>query len=196
MNIVRDGLISVLGLCMMFACVAPIRAANEEMSGSIQDLMTPGEFKAAGLGKLSPEELQKLNAWLQGYRDVTEKAATKKATAVASRTKLDLLVSRVDGTFNGLTGRTIIRLEDGTVWKQANAEDRYRPRVTDHPGGRGHSRHLWLQNASRRDPGILRRSRPAAVGQLALSADFAECAQAVPFSTAKKDSFSVQAIRI
>ena len=46
---------------------------------------------------------------------------------------MDLLVSRVDGTFNGLTGRTVIRLEDGTVWKQANAEDRYRPRVTDHP---------------------------------------------------------------
>jgi len=133
MNIVRDALISVLGLCMMFACVAPIRAANEEMSGSIQEMMSPGEFKAAGLNKLSQEELQKLNAWLQGYRDVTEKAATKKATAVASRTKLDLLVSRVDGTFNGLTGRTVIRLEDGTVWKQANAEDRYRPRVTDHP---------------------------------------------------------------
>ena len=52
---------------------------------------------------------------------------------VASRTKLDLLVSRVDGTFNGLTGRTIIRLEDGTVWKQANADDRFRPKVTDHP---------------------------------------------------------------
>ena len=46
---------------------------------------------------------------------------------------MDVLVSRVDGTFNGLTGRTIIRLEDGTVWKQANAEDRYRAKVTDHP---------------------------------------------------------------
>jgi hypothetical protein len=46
---------------------------------------------------------------------------------------MDLLVSRVDGTFTGLTGRTVIRLEDGTVWKQANADDRYRPKVTDHP---------------------------------------------------------------
>jgi hypothetical protein len=133
MNIVRDALISILVLSVMFACVTPVLAAPEEMSGSIQDMMTPGEFKAAGLNKLSSEELQKLNAWLQGYRDVTEKAAAKKATAVASRTKLDLLVSRVDGQFNGLTGRTVIRLEDGTVWKQANADDRFRPRVTDHP---------------------------------------------------------------
>jgi hypothetical protein len=133
MNIFRDALISMLGLCLIFTCVAPVRAAREEMSGSIEQIMTPGEFKAAGLNKLSPEELQKLNAWLQGYREVTQQTATKKATEVASRTKMDMLVSRVDGSFNGLTGRTVIRLEDGTVWKQANAEDRYRPKVTDHP---------------------------------------------------------------
>ena len=57
----------------------------------------------------------------------------RKPRPVLPRTKMDLIVSRVDGTFNGLTGRTIIRLEDGTVWKQANADDRYRARVTDHP---------------------------------------------------------------
>ena len=123
---------------MILACVAPAQAAREEqMSGSIQEMMSPGEFKAAGLNKLSSEELQKLNAWLQGYRDVTVKTAEKKATVRAERTehaKMDMLVSRVDGTFNGLTGRTVIRLQDGTVWKQANADDRFRPRVTDSPG--------------------------------------------------------------
>jgi hypothetical protein len=127
---------SILGLCTILTFTLPVRAAREETSGSIQQVMTPEEFKAAGLNKLSPEELQKLNAWLQGYREVAEKTAEKKATARAAkveRTKMDLLVSRVDGTFNGLTGRTVIRLEDGTVWKQANADDQYRSRVTDHP---------------------------------------------------------------
>src|SRR5947208_15390349 len=95
--------------------------------------MTPDEFMADGLNKLTADELTKLNAWLQGYRQVTEQAAEKKATARASRTKLDVLVSRVDGTFNGLPGRTIIRLEDGTVWKQANADDRFRPINTEPP---------------------------------------------------------------
>ena len=123
---------SMLSLCLIFACAAPVRAAREETSASIQQAMTPEEFKAAGLNKLSPEELQKLNAWLQGYREVAEKKATERASKV-ERTKMDLLVSRVDGTFNGLTGRTVIRLEDGTVWKQANADDRYRPKITDHP---------------------------------------------------------------
>ena len=124
---------AILASCMVITFALPIRGAREETSGGIEQMMSPAEFKAAGLSKLSPEELQKLNAWLQGYREVTEKAAEKKATAVASRTKLDLLVSRVDGSFDGLTGRTVIKLEDGTVWKQANAEDRYRPKVTDHP---------------------------------------------------------------
>ena len=117
----------------MLTCVEPAGAAPPEMSGNIKEMMSADEFKAAGLNKLSAEELQRLDAWLQGYRQVTEQAAEKKATARASRTKMDLSVSRVDGTFNGLTGRTIIRLEDGTVWKQANADDRYRARVTDHP---------------------------------------------------------------
>ena len=126
-----------LGFCAMLACVAPAGAAQPETSGSsIKEVMSPEEFKAAGLNKLSAEELQKLDAWLQGYRQVTEQAAEKKATAkvsAESHAKMDLLVSRVDGTFQGLTGRTIIRLEDGTAWKQANADDRYRPKVTDHP---------------------------------------------------------------
>src|SRR3954465_3750174 len=122
-----------IGFCVLLAYVGSAHAAQPEVSGSVKEMMSAEEFKAAGLNKLSADELQKLDAWLQGYRQVTEQAAEKKATARASRTKMDLIVSRVDGSFQGLTGRTIIRLEDGTVWKQANADDRYRSRVTDHP---------------------------------------------------------------
>jgi hypothetical protein len=138
MRIPRTHLIEclILGICLSLACLQPARAAREKISDDIQQIMTPAEFKAAGLNKLSPEELAKLNAWIQGYRQVAEQKAEKVATARASkveRTKMDLLVSRVDGSFTGLTGRTLIRLEDGTVWKQANAEDRYRSKNTDHP---------------------------------------------------------------
>ncbi|MGC1322216.1 MAG: hypothetical protein WA849_08540 [Candidatus Udaeobacter sp.] len=138
MKICRGALLRCVGLgfCVMLGRVEPARSAQPEMSGSIKEVMSPEEFKAAGLNKLSADELQKLDAWLQGYRQVTEQAAEKKATAKASaesHAKMDLLVSRVDGTFNGLMGRTVIRLEDGTVWKQANADDRYRAKVTDHP---------------------------------------------------------------
>jgi hypothetical protein len=101
-------------------------AWSEEESGNIEKVMSPTEFKATGLEKLSPEELERLNAWLKGYRETTiqvaEKAAETKATKEGHR-KIDVLVSRVVGPFNGLTGRTIITLEDGTRWKQANKND-------------------------------------------------------------------------
>jgi hypothetical protein len=112
-----------------------------EQSGKVlQDMMTAQEFKAAGLEKLSPEELKNLNAWLQGYRQVTETKATEKATAevtkkVATQTRRDLnrVESRVDGTVPHLTGHSVVKLEDGTMWKQANPDDRYSPPPIDHP---------------------------------------------------------------
>lgn len=106
----------------------------------LQDMMTSEEFRAAGLDKLSPEELKNLNAWLQGYRQTAETKAAEKATAEVtkkaakeSRTKMDEIFSRVDGTFHGLSGKTIIKLEDGTVWKQANSDERLSATMTDHP---------------------------------------------------------------
>jgi hypothetical protein len=118
---------------------------------SIEETMRPEEFKAAGLDKLNEDELQHLDAYLQGYRQSAQKKATEKAQVQAQEeikkvtekatedanksamTKLDSLVSRVDGSIDGVKGRTIIRLEDGTVWKQVNADDHYRASVTDHP---------------------------------------------------------------
>jgi len=127
----------MLSLLLILGSPAGVCLAQENSGASIQQMMTPEEFKAAGLDKLSSEELQKLDAWLQGYRQTTEKKASEvaeKKASSAARTKLDMLVSRVDGSFEGLKGRTVIKLEDGTAWRQANAEDRFRPTVTDHPG--------------------------------------------------------------
>ena len=104
--------------------------APETGNNNIQDSMSSQQFKASGLEKLSPKELENLNRWLQGYRETTIKTATTRA----ARTRLDFLVSRVDGEFNGLTGATLIKLEDGTSWRQANSSDHYRASVTDHPG--------------------------------------------------------------
>jgi hypothetical protein len=124
------------------------RQSASRPARSVQELMTPDEFKAAGLDKLNEDELQHLDAWLQGYRQTAEKRvseqaekkateeikkATEQAKTRAPKLMVDKVVSRVDGTLNGLTGNTVIKLEDGTVWKQANKDDRYQPQVTDHP---------------------------------------------------------------
>jgi hypothetical protein len=126
-------------------------AAPGKPTRGVEETMRPEEFKAAGLDKLSEDELQHLDAYLQGYRQSTQKKATEKAQAQASeeikkatvkateeatktaRTKLDSLVSRVDGTIDGVKGHAVIRLEDGTVWKQVNADERYRATISDRP---------------------------------------------------------------
>ena len=127
---------------------------------SLEETMRPEEFKAAGLDKLSEDELQHLDAYLQGYRAAARKKAAEQAEAQAqdeikkanekadqaqkateeakrdaanAKSKLDGLVSRVDGTIDGLKGSTMIRLEDGSVWKQANRDDHYRATIPDHP---------------------------------------------------------------
>ena len=124
---------------------------SEKPTRGVEETMRPEEFKAAGLDKLSEDELQHLDAYLQGYRQSAQKKAAEQAQAKASeeikkatvkateeanqnaRTKLDTLVSRVDGNIDGVKGHAVIRLEDGTVWKQVNADDRYRAQITDHP---------------------------------------------------------------
>lgn len=135
-------------------------ATAEKPKKSLEETMRPEEFKAAGLDKLSEDELQHLDAYLQGYRESAKKKAAQQAqaqaqdeikkanekadqaqkeTAVAkkeaasSRTKLDALVSRVDGTIDGVKGHAVIRLEDGTVWKQTNPDDHYAATIKDRP---------------------------------------------------------------
>src|ERR1700730_2529852 len=126
----------------------PSRRTTEKTSEKpvrdLQDSMTAEQFKAAGLDKLSPEELKRLNESLQGSRREGEKKAVEKATAeikkkvaTESRAKMDEILSRVDGDFAGITGHTVIKLEDGTKWKQVNVDEHYRARVTYRPPVQG-----------------------------------------------------------
>ncbi|MEO7165715.1 MAG: hypothetical protein ABI016_01620, partial [Chthoniobacterales bacterium] len=69
-----------------------------------------------------------LNAWLQGYRD----KAVKKAADRQARTKMQLIVSRIDGVYNGVASGDVIRLEDGTAWRVANKGEHYSGHA-DHP---------------------------------------------------------------
>ena len=87
----------------------------------IRKLMTPEEFEAAGLDKLSPAEIEALNRWVVRYtaheapevrrQDVVVKAEAAKADEAGIKT-------RIAGEFTGWDGDTIFRLQNGQIWKQ------------------------------------------------------------------------------
>ena len=106
-----------------------LTAFADETGGDIQQMMTPEQFKAAGLEKLSSDELQNLSKWLNGYRETTVKTTKQKTEKQAA----SVAESRVDGVFSGIGGGTVIRLEDGTAWKQANPDEHWRAPGLDHP---------------------------------------------------------------
>jgi hypothetical protein len=124
------------GVVLAFSLgAAPPSQAQSETVG-IEQQMTPKEFKAAGLNKLTPEELARLNAWIQGSREeavkVAVKGAEQKAAKEAEREKTNLIVSRVDGVWNGIAPGVVISLEDGSKWKLANKDEHYGG-YADHP---------------------------------------------------------------
>src|SRR5262249_21700771 len=122
----------VVTVTVLFSLGSSSLARTEEQSGDIQQEMTPEEFKAAGLEKLSPSELAKLNAWLKGYRETAVKVAEKKASQREERAKLELIVSRYNGVWTGVTPGEIIELEDGSKWRLANKDEHYGGHA-DHP---------------------------------------------------------------
>src|SRR5947207_1215551 len=57
--------------------------ATPKPAKSLEENMRPEEFKAAGLDKLSEDELQHLDAYLQGYRETAKKKAAEQAKVKA-----------------------------------------------------------------------------------------------------------------
>ena len=127
-----------LAVAFLLACIAPVAFAQTALP-AIEKQMTPEEFKAAGLDKLSAEELARLNAWLGRTLD-TE---TAKAAAVAkqeveheSRGFFDFgseepIVAHIAGEFRSFGKGKSYTLDNGQVWQQIDdAEMVVRP-MTD-----------------------------------------------------------------
>ena len=100
-------------------------AAGADFS-SLEERMTDAEFRAAGLDKLTPEELAALNAWLQRRTAGTAPAATyvpplEDRTGFRDPVSSEGVVSRIAGEFTGWSGHTQFTLENGQVWEQAES---------------------------------------------------------------------------
>lgn len=119
----------LLPLALLAAFALPPLAALAQQP--IEREMTPQEFKAAGLDKLSAEELAKLNQWLGRKIDtVVTEATTQAKDKVEAENRgffhfgsNEPIVARMPGPFRGFARGREFTLDNGQVWRQTdNAE--------------------------------------------------------------------------
>ena len=110
----------LLSVALVFAATAyPLHAAE---FSSLEERMSHAEFEAAGLSKLSAQELAALNAWLRNSDAVASThspAELDRTGFLPDRDMPDRVISRISGTFKGWSGNTTFHLDNGQVWQQA-----------------------------------------------------------------------------
>ena len=124
-------------------------AFGQAAFSSLEEQMTGKEFDAAGLDKLSPEELAALNQWIRSHSlatlDTPQAAAGNNEDERGFEfTKMKdmprkAINSRLVGTFNGWDGQTVFRLENGMIWQQVDKDKFYikaveNPMISIEPG--------------------------------------------------------------
>ena len=116
----------LLAFTLLLGCVLPAFAQEAGGAAPIERQMTPEEFKAAGLDKLSAQELANLNTWLGRTLDT---ATTKAAVAAKKKVEDDNrgffnfgssepVVGHVAGRFDGFEKGRQYTLDNGQVWRQ------------------------------------------------------------------------------
>lgn len=123
-----------LRLALILA-LAPMVLQAQSFS-SLEERMSESEFQAAGLDKLSPEELAALNAWLRDRAGSAVAAPVDTGPAAAAvpedrrgfdvpQGPKDPIVSRITGEFRGWDGAGVeIALDNGQVWKTTDQVSR------------------------------------------------------------------------
>src|ERR1700761_2253850 len=107
---------------MSVALAFPVASFATDQYVPLQQRMSPEEFKAAGLDKLSPDELKNLDTWLSGHGKVTTKLVDESGRPVFSPSgeKAVPVQAHVQGSFKGFNGRGQFTLDNGQVWQQAD----------------------------------------------------------------------------
>lgn len=130
---------SALAVFVLAVFLQPSPATGQEFS-SLEERMSRAEFTAAGLDKLSAQELETLNNWLRGTVDsvadaaaataASEAVATHKenrigfdrAGVLGSRDADGSVTSRIKGDFRGWSRKgQRFELENGQIWEVTDA---------------------------------------------------------------------------
>ena len=117
----------------MYKCIALILAASlcsvtatlasAEQFSSLEERMSQSEFHAAGLDKLSPDELKALNVWLQAHygTQTTYVTPSGKPVFYPKESAREAFDAHIVGQFTGWYGQTVFTLDNGQQWQQAES---------------------------------------------------------------------------
>lgn len=110
------------------ALAATFPAFAQQAATPIERQMTAEEFMAAGLQKLEPQELARLNDWLgrtveeesRRAAQRTEERVVEERRGFLSAKSGERVEARLDGRFDGFGKGRSFRLDNGQVWRQTD----------------------------------------------------------------------------
>lgn len=96
----------------------------QEQDRGLKQRMSNSEFSAAGLNKLTPDELASLDQWLSGHAKVKTKmvSSTGKPVFYTDSGRRQKIRTHIKGEFSGWHGSDIFTLENGQVWQQVGTD--------------------------------------------------------------------------
>lgn len=136
-----------------------VAMAGVALAAEFSDSLRPQDFSSAGLAKLSPDELARLDTLVRDYKREAEARAAqaedearaakieaaeqRKAEAsrmaqikkVSPRAALEIepIETRIKGKFTGWDGKAVFALENGDRWQVANSGTSYYTPAIDNP---------------------------------------------------------------
>lgn len=119
----------LLASALLFAGTLPAFAQDAIHTDGIEQRMTPEQFKAAGLDKLSAGELGSLNQWLNGTIQTETAKATKQAKEKVEDENRGFfnfgssepVSGTLVGEFRGFSKGRTYDLDNGQQWRQTDA---------------------------------------------------------------------------
>ena len=114
-----------ISLCtfLAFLCVIA-QAQTTDFALKIEQLMTPQELKETGVAGLTDIQRHALNVWLNRYSRNLLQLAARDATEAPPQSTVQsrcspAVESTLAGNFEGWSGETIFKLDNGQIWEQA-----------------------------------------------------------------------------
>lgn len=112
---------------LALAALSAAGVAQAAEFSTLEERMNRREFTAAGLDRLSPEQLKSLNDWLRvhglapGAPVATGGSRNGTVEFYPDDNERQTIEARVEGRLDGWLGKTTFKLDNGQVWQQAES---------------------------------------------------------------------------